>query len=147
MTIEKIAARLAPGLEDSIKQAKRRDRHYVFYIDAQTRDFGFAETCRTGVYDLQRMTHSDWVYSDAISIGGWPYTIIKGVKGDDSPDYKLTAIDAQCNPRICESFVITGRGIGDWQEYLTREDMDTILSSMRAIIFDDGLKCEVLMVD
>ena len=146
MTIEKIAARLAPRpVDSSIRQASHRDRHYVFYIDAQTRDFGFAETCRAGIYELQRMTHSDWIYSDTITIGGKTFSIVKGAKGDDDPDYKLTAIDKECNPCICESFVITGR---DGKEFgLTREDMDIILASMRSIIFDDGLKCEVLMIN
>lgn len=144
MTIEKIQVHLSPDTGERIAQAKHRDRYYIFHIDAQSRDFGFVETYRTCIFDLQRMTHSGWVDYDTITIDGKTFTIVKGIKGDEDPDYKLTAIDRECNPLICESFVITGRG----KKFgLTREDMDTILSSMRAIIFDDGLKCEVLMVD
>lgn len=145
MTIEKIQVHLSPDMGERIAQAKHRDRYYVFHIDAQSRDFGFVETYRTCIFDLIRMTHSDWVDYDTITINGKTYTIVKGVKGDDDPDYKLTAIDKECNPRICESFAITGR---EGKEFgLTREDMDTILSRMRTITFDDGLKCEVLVID
>lgn len=143
MTIKKIPVRLSPDMRERIAQAERLDRFFAFHIDAPTGDFGFFETDSEDIFDFQRLTHSDWIYSSSIEIGGKEFTIMQGDNKFD-PDWKLTAIDKKRKPRMRGSFIILGRAGKD--DGLSKEDMETILDKMVDLRFDDSKK-SVLMID
>lgn len=143
MTIEKIPVRLSPDMRERIAQAERRGRFFAFHLDAPTGDFGFFETDSEDIFDFQRLTHSDWVYSSFTEIGGKEFTIMQGDNKYD-PDWKLTAIDKDRNPRICGSFIVLGR-VGK-KDGLSKEDMEIILDKMVNLNFNDTKK-SVLVID
>lgn len=146
MAIGRILVHLSPDMGEKIKEAELRNEFYAFYIDAQTGEFGFFRTYSEDVFEFQRKTHGDWIYSEPLKIDGKEFTILKSKKsGDDDPDWELTAIDADRHFRICESFVIIGRkGEADG---LSEEDMNLILSRMRVVKVGKYSEYHVLVVD
>ena len=143
MMIEKIQVHLSSDMEEKIKEAERKNRFFAFHLDAMSGDFGFFETFPEDIFDFMRLTHSEWVYTNIFQIGGTEFTFMQGDNCHD-PDWKLTAIDAGKNPRICGSFIVLGR-VGE-KDGLSKEDMELILDKMVNLNFNDMQK-SVLIID
>ena len=143
MTIEKIQVHLSPDMEEKIKEAERKNRFFAFYLDAPTGNFGFFETFPEDIFDFQRLTYSDWIYTNIYQIGEKEFTFMQG-DNKHAPDWKLTAIDKHKNPRICGSFIVLGRAAKE--DGLSKEDMELILDKMVNLDFGDTKK-NVLIID